>query len=200
MLRLHALRTPLIGPIDLEIETGRCVALSGASGAGKTLLLRAIVDLDPNEGNVFLDGESRAAMSACQWRRRVALVPAESGWWSDRVGDHFPPGQPDRELTEALGLSRDVGEWSVSRLSTGERHRLAIARAVCRQPQILLLDEPTASLDTVSTGKVEALIERLLARNLSVLLVTHDPGQPDRLDARQLIIEAGRLRGYGNAP
>src|SRR5262245_1591559 len=155
-LRIDRLVTKLIGPISLEIAAGECLALMGPSGAGKSLLLRAIVDLDPSSGNVKVGRHARDDMPASDWRKRVALVPAESGWWADRVRDHFP-AKVDAGLMEKLGLAGSL-EWDVARLSSGERQRLALARALCRSPEALLLDEPTASLDERATEFVEDLI------------------------------------------
>ena len=194
MLVIDNLRTPLIGPVSLSVGAGECVAILGASGSGKSLLLRAIADLEPNEGTVTLGGKSREAMPADEWRRRVAMVPAESGWWADRVGEHFPPGDGTDALLAAIGLP-DARDWEVSRLSTGERHRLAIARAFHLAPRAFLLDEPTAALDADATAKVEALIA---ARGEApLILVTHDRAQAERLAARRYVMTGGRLEAEG---
>ena len=139
-LRIERLATKLIGPVSFDIAGGECLALMGPSGAGKSLLLRAIVDLDPSTGNVMVGAYARDDMPAREWRKLVALVPAEFGWWADRVGDHFPAKSDAAELIGKLGLAGSF-EWDVSRLSTGERQRLALARALCRRPEALLLDE-----------------------------------------------------------
>ena len=78
------------GPYSLHIAAGECVALRGPSGSGKSLLLRAIADLDPHEGEVTLDGVACEMIPAPEWRRQVALLPVESQWWLDEVGEHFP--------------------------------------------------------------------------------------------------------------
>lgn len=192
MLSVHGLHTKAGGPVDLGVAAGEIVALRGASGSGKSLLLRALADLDPAEGEVVLDGTPRAAIPAPEWRRRVAFVPAESGWWADRVGAHFTGGA---ELVEALGLDRGALDWEVGRLSTGERQRLAIARALALDPEVWLLDEPTAALDAEAAGRVERLIREGRARGAAILMVTHDPGQARRLADRTLRIHAGRLAG-----
>ena len=90
MLSLRDLRRPGLVEASFELADGECVGVRGASGSGKTLLLRAIADLDPNDGIVQLDGRSRADMTAPAWRRLVAYVPAEPGWWAETVGAHFP--------------------------------------------------------------------------------------------------------------
>jgi len=193
MLVIENLQTALFGPLDIRVAPGECVAVMGPSGAGKSIFLRAIADLDPSRGEVTLDGQARSAMPAPDWRRKVALVPAESGWWADRVGAHFPPGQPGPELLKALGLPTEIMEWSVDRLSSGERHRAALARALCRQPAVLLLDEPTASLDEASTERVEALIRQQLEAGVPVIIVTHEAAQAGRLAARTLWLVDGRF-------
>ena len=192
MLTLRQLKTDLIGPIDLSIGAGECVTVVGASGTGKSLMLRAIVDLDPNQGSVSLDSRERDEMGADEWRKLVALVPAESGWWADRVGDHFTDEGAAKPLLMALGLA-DVLDWEVSRLSTGERHRLAICRALNLQPRALLLDEPTAALDDAATDRVEMLLAKQLAAGVPILMVTHDLRQANRLGDRTFALRDGAL-------
>jgi ABC-type multidrug transport system ATPase subunit len=191
-LRIEQLATKLIGPISFDIAAGECLAVMGQSGAGKSLLLRAIVDLDPNTGNVVVGGRTREAMPANEWRKLVALVPAESGWWADRVGDHFPAGSDATQLIGRVGLAGSM-EWEVGRLSTGERQRLSFARALCRKPQALLVDEPTASLDDHATGLVEDLIRGCCGEGMAVLLVTHDRRQAERMAKRVLRMSDGRI-------
>jgi ABC-type multidrug transport system ATPase subunit len=191
-LRIKRLATKLIGPISFDIAAGECLALMGPSGAGKSLLLRAIVDLDPSSGNVMVGGHARADVTASEWRKLVALVPAESGWWTDRVRDHFPAKVDATELIRKLGLGGSL-EWNVGRLSTGERQRLALARALCRRPEALLLDEPTASLDEHATGLVEDLIRECYGDGMALLLVTHDRRQAERMAKRLLRMSDGRI-------
>lgn len=184
MLEIESLTTKLFAPIDLVVAPGECVILQGKSGSGKSVFLRAVADLDVNQGVVSLNAKNRAAMSAFDWRRQVVLVPAESGWWADHVADHFPGGAETAPLFKALEIPADALSWQVSRLSTGERQRLAIARALCLDPQVLMLDEPTAALDPKATGLVEDLISKQLKNDVAVLLVTHDPQQAKRLADR----------------
>jgi ABC-type multidrug transport system ATPase subunit len=191
-LRIKRLATKLIGPISFEVGAGECLALMGPSGAGKSLLLRAIVDLDPSSGDVMVGVQARNDMPASEWRKLVALVPAESGWWADRVRDHFSAKFDATELMAKLGLAGSF-DWEVGRLSTGERQRLALARALCRRPQVLLLDEPTASLDEHATGLVEDLIRECCKDGMALLLVTHDRRQAERMAKRLLRISAGRI-------
>ena len=191
-LRVDRLATELIGPTSFDIAAGECLALMGPSGAGKSLLLRAIVDLDPSTGNVMVGGRARDEMPASEWRKIVALVPAESGWWADRVGKHFPAKSDATELIGNLGLASSF-EWDVSRLSTGERQRLALARALYRRPKVLLLDEPTSSLDDQARGLVEGVIRACCEDGMAVLLVTHDRPQAERVAKRMLRMRNGGI-------
>ena len=202
MLIVNGLRTKAGGPVDFALDSGEIVAVRGPSGSGKSLMLRAIADLDPAEGEVTLDGIPRRQIAAPEWRRRVAFVPAESGWWDDRVGAHFTASDGAGDgaaLIEALGIDPAALGWEVRRLSTGERHRLAIARALALNPKVWLLDEPTAALDAEAASLVEAVIMQGRDRGAAILMVTHDDGQATRLADRVLLMERGRLIGAGVA-
>src|ERR1700674_3826805 len=89
MLQVRDLRTSILKPASFSLSAGGALAVRGPSGAGKTLLLRAVADLDPNEGLVTLDGRDRSTIAGPEWRRLVGYVPAEPGWWADTVGEHF---------------------------------------------------------------------------------------------------------------
>lgn len=181
----EGLRTVCGGPFSFSVGCGECVALSGPSGCGKTLLLRALADLDPAEGTVLLGGESRDQVTAPQWRRRVGWLPAESAWWYDRVGDHFPIHEC--HILEALGFDKDVLDWRVDRLSTGEKQRLALFRLLANEPEVLLLDEPTAALDRMNVCSVETVIaDYRRSAEAAVLWVSHDPDQVERVASRHL--------------
>ena len=192
VLTVKQLKTSLIGPIDLTLETGSCTTVSGPSGAGKSLFLRAISDLDESTGTVAMNGRTKEDHPAPLWRRKIAYVPAESGWWAEEVGDHFidSPDLPD--LLASVGLEEALS-WEVSRLSTGERQRLALVRALQVDPDVLLLDEPTSALDPESVVQVEMLLKTRLEAGNAILLVTHDPGQPARLNAVSYRMISGRL-------
>lgn len=177
------------GPYSLRIAAGECVCLRGDSGSGKSLLLRAIADLDPHEGQVLLDDIFSTQIPAPQWRQQVALLPVESHWWQDEVGAHF--ADDNCPWFELLGFSVDAMRWQVSRLSSGEKQRLALARTLMNKPRVLLLDEPTASLDAGNTGVVESLIaEYRRDTGAAVLWVSHDAEQAARVAGRQLRLTA----------
>jgi len=198
-LAVENLKSPLAGPFELELAPGECAAISGPSGAGKSLFLRMIADLDPNTGEAALDGTPRAAMAAPAWRRKAPYVAAESGWWRDAVAEHVEASarEAGRDLAAQLGLARELFEGPVQRLSTGERQRLALVRALVLEPPVLLLDEPTAPLDPDSIAKVEAVLAARLKAGAAVVLVSHDPQQARRLGARPYEMRERRLRPLG---
>jgi ABC-type iron transport system FetAB ATPase subunit len=244
-LWLDGIRSRALGPLDLRVAAGELVFLSGESGSGKSLLLRALADLDPHEGEVWLGEEPRSGMSAPVWRQRVGLLPAEAFWWAESVGEHLPDAsEPDEDRGKAggrsgfssllppavlrlsrpflraplkrsdqpqppnptivagwldeLGFDPDVLGWSVSRLSTGERQRLALVRLLAQTPEALLLDEATANLDPSNGERVEALVESYRqSHEAAVLWVSHDPDQRRRLGARALVIRDERLEPEG---
>ncbi len=192
MLSLLALRRLHVGPVSCEVAAGECVSVMGASGAGKSVLLRMVADLDPHDGDAALDGVAASCLAAPDWRAQVTYIAADSGWWAPRVGDHFAPGT-DASALGALGISPDALEWPVGRLSTGERQRLALLRAITPRTRVLLLDEPTSGLDASNVVRVEDLLRRLLARGLALVLVTHDAAQAARLAHRRFALADGRL-------
>lgn len=193
MLQVTGLIRLGLGPVDLEIAEGDCLAITGPSGAGKSVLLRAIADLDPNEGIIRCAGVLREDVPAPVWRRKVALLPAESGWWEEAVAPHFLDPEGQRALLDQVGMPGAAMGWDVARLSTGERHRLALMRALERDPEVLLLDEPTTMLDSGTTLLVEAMLRARMARGLSILMVTHEAEQPGRMGARVMWLQGGRL-------
>ena len=170
--------------VSFDLQDGECVALQGPSGVGKTLLLRSIADLDPNEGTVKLDGTLREAMPAPAWRRQVTYLAAEPGWWSETVQEHFTAWDDAMPLVTRLGLPDDCGPWPIQRLSTGERQRLGLVRALMLHSRVLLLDEPTSALDPASAAAVESLIAERASSGTSVVWSTHDNAQARRVASR----------------
>ena len=155
-------------------------------------MLRAVADLDPHHGKVFLDDIECNDTSPVLWHRRVGCMLAESQWWHDRVGEHL--ADVDISLLEALGFGQDVLDFEVPRLSSGERQRLALIRLLSNGPQALLLDEPTASLDPENTRRVERLLTDYRGQHQApILWVSHDPGQIKRIADRHYEIVTGKL-------
>ena len=185
--RLH------LGPVDFGLSAGETVCLSGPSGSGKTVLMRALADLDPNEGKLELCQQSRETIAAPQWRRQVCYLPADSGWWMDTVGNHFTDPDSALPLLVRLQLPDDVLTWPISRLSTGEKQRLALARVLLLNPKVLLLDEPTSGLNAEATQAAEAEIKEHTKTGSAVLFVSHDAEQIARIADRTFVLENDTL-------
>ena len=199
-LQVRNLRFLDKGPFSFTVAAGECVGLSGRSGIGKSQLLRAITDLIPATGDVLLDGRASTGFSAPAWRSRVTMVPAESFWWYDTVGAHFTnfageaEGDGLAKSLAALGLDPQAVRWEISRLSTGERQRLALLRALQKEPQVLLLDEPSSALDAHHTGLLEDFVQHYRERmGAAVVWVSHDVDQLRRVAGRVLRMESGGL-------
>jgi len=194
-LTLDGLRSLLAGPFNLELLPGACAAITGPSGSGKSLLLRMVADLDPSDGHVSLSGRDRNEWSAPDWRKQVIYVSAESGWWAENVAPHFTADwTAARSLAERFGLKKELLDGAVARLSTGERQRLALVRALLLTPSVLLLDEPTSALDENSTEQVETVLREYLAAGTSILMVTHHGEQARRLAQQHYLMAAGKLK------
>jgi putative ABC transport system ATP-binding protein len=194
-LRVKQLRSAYAGPFELTLEIGACATITGPSGSGKSLFLRMIADLDPNEGEVWLNGRERVSMPAPEWRKQVTYVSAESGWWADMVIEHFPANRRSEIeiLAARLGLRGELIDAPVAQLSTGEKQRLALVRALLPSPLVLMLDEPTGPLDEDSVARVEALLQERMASGTSILLVTHDSSQAQRLGSQHYRMMARRM-------
>ncbi|WP_268778219.1 ABC transporter ATP-binding protein [Microbulbifer donghaiensis] len=185
-----------VGPldnVDLEVAPGEIVCLSGPSGSGKSRLLRAVADLEPHGGTVQLGDREQDSVAGHHWRQSVMMVPAETAWWFDSFGEHLSKPMPD--ALGALGFPEDTGNWAVSRLSSGEKQRLALIRALSREPQALLLDEPTANLDDDTSLKVERWLQAYIRQHqCPVLWVAHREDQIRRVASRHFRIDGAGLR------
>jgi len=193
MLSVRGLQVPHLEPVSFELDTGRCLAVQGPSGSGKSLLLRALADLDPGDGAVALDGTDRTALPAPTWRRRVVYLATDAGWWLETVGGHFADWEAIAPALAELGLPGDCRDWPVAQLSTGERQRLALLRALAIGPRVLLLDEPTSGLDPDTTTAVEALLTARKRAGLTLVWVTHDAAQAARVGDQVRQVRNGAL-------
>ncbi len=191
-LVLEKLEVEGLSPVDLTVRPAECVALTGPSGSGKTRLLRAVCDMEPHSGAIRLGETYCEQTPAPLWRKRVGFLPTESRWWKEAVGEHFH-GVPEKGL-DRMGLDPEVMQWPVSRLSSGERQRLAVLRLLANVPDALLLDEPTANLDPSNRDRVEFFLTDYIHRNgAACLWVSHDSEQMGRIARRCYEIRDGRL-------
>jgi ABC-type iron transport system FetAB ATPase subunit len=192
VLRIDYLQVGGLPPLSFEVAAGECLAVEGPSGSGKTRLLRAIADLDAADGYVYLEGAERREVPGPEWRRRVRYASAEPAWWGATAREHFPAAPRLERLISAVALEATVLDRPIAELSTGQRQRLGLVRAIADEPRVLLLDEPTSALDAEASALVEELIKFQLLAGRMVVLVSHDAGQIERLaHARLLLGHAG---------
>ena len=206
--------------IDLAIERGRICALLGPTGSGKSTFLRSLNRMNDKvpgfrrEGDVLLDGQSLYAQRGdlMALRRRVGMLFQRPNPFPMSIGQNVAAGVRAHRLAgrrEAAGIVQarleQVGLWSAVRdrlnespfrLSGGQQQLLCVARALAVEPQVLLLDEPTSSLDPGSTEAIEQLI-RSLAPQLTVVIVTHNLGQAKRVAHTTAFFHDGRLVEHG---
>jgi putative ABC transport system ATP-binding protein len=190
--------------IDLRVPAGEVTALVGPSGAGKSSLLRCLVRLDePAGGRVLVDGRDASELEPCALRRRVGLVAQAPVMLPGDVRANLAYGLREpapAALAEALaatGLEGSFMDRQARELSGGEAARVAVARALTRDPGALLLDEPTAALDRAAAASVEELVRSLAQRGLAILIVTHDEAQAARVGTRTARLRDGRLEVDG---
>lgn len=177
--RLHS--AGMGGAVSFALQAGELVMLTGRSGSGKSLLMKALADLLPHSGEVRLNGTLQTAMPAPLWRRKVMYFAAETAWWRDSVAEHFET-LPDAATLEAIGLKPEDLQRSVATLSSGEKQRLALLRGLQYAPSVLLLDEISANLDHQTGLQVERyVLDYCQTRQAAVLWVSHDLAQQQRL-------------------
>ncbi len=183
-------RAPWFEGLSFSLEAGEVRVLRGASGSGKTLLLRTLADLDPRDsGSVFLDGVEQADMTPQEWRRQVRYVHQRAprlgetvGTALERAGEVLPPGH--QNLPQAPGgLERNQ---RTADLSGGESQRLALAIALHSGARVLLLDEPTSALDVAASAAAEAQVLAFASAGGCVLWISHDPSLPERIGAQEM--------------
>ena len=193
LLELQSVIAGELAPWSMALESGECLLLNGPSGSGKSRMLRAIADLDLHQGQALLEGKPCSGFSPPQWRQQVGMLAAESAWWEEQVGAHFA-GEVDKALLQALGFGPEVMSWQLARCSTGEKQRLALLRLLNNQPRVLLLDEPTASLDPVNVARVEqVIIDYMKTYQAAAIWVSHDPQQIQRVASRHVEIRQDEL-------
>ncbi|MBB5157800.1 ABC transporter ATP-binding protein [Saccharopolyspora phatthalungensis] len=181
----------VLDDLDLEIDPGQFVALLGPSGCGKSTLLRILADLDRE-----VTGEVEVAVRRAVAFQAPRLMPWKRVWHNVTLG---LPGRPDKKRAvaalEEVGLGHRVDVWPKV-LSGGEAQRASLARALVREPDLLLLDEPFSALDALTRIKAQQLVGELWQRHgCAILLVTHDVEEALLLADRVLVMRDGRI-GY----
>lgn len=172
--------------LSLAFAAGEPTVLIGPNGAGKSTVLRAAMGLlPPSAGRIVRDGEPRRAIVF--QRPTMLRRSAEANIRYAMVG-----ADRTRELLALVGLEH-AATRPARRLSGGEQQRLALARALARDPAILFLDEPTASLDPASTKAIEDMIRAVSRRGIKVVMSTHDLGEARRLAGEVVLLHRGRL-------
>jgi len=189
---LHALD---FGPYNFLLQPGECLVITGPSGSGKSVLLRALADLNESVGEVILDGNPRNSMPGPEWRRKVRYLAAEPGWWAETSVEHFHNGDWLRQNLVSLGLETALVDRSVAELSTGERQRMALLRALEDSPAVLLADEPTAALDEDAIKKAETLLGNYVGQGGILVLVTHSNQQAKTFGKKRLKLERPAASG-----
>jgi tungstate transport system ATP-binding protein len=185
----------IIAPLSLAIDAGPSTVILGANGAGKSVLMRLMHGLlAPSSGTISWSGQDAARKQAMVFQRPVMLrrsALANVAYALQAAGVH-DSRKPALEALREVGLAHL--ERSPARvLSGGEQQRLALARAWALHPEVLFLDEPTASLDPSATREIEALIRAFDAAGTKVIMATHNLGQARRLGDEVLFIHQGRL-------
>jgi sulfonate transport system ATP-binding protein len=179
----------VIGRLDLDLQVGEFVALLGPSGCGKTTLLRILAALDRSiEGDVYVTERRAVAFQSPR------LLPWKRVWHNVVLG---LPGRPDRQRAldalDEVGIAHRATAWPKT-LSGGEAQRASLARALIRQPDLLLLDEPFGALDALTRRRAQELVAELWQRHRpAVLLVTHDVDEALLLADRALVMRDGSI-------
>jgi tungstate transport system ATP-binding protein len=211
MYRLQSIRKRYGSNVALDIDEltiaeGRLYTLTGANGAGKSTLLGILAFLiPPTSGEIFYAGKrvDWKHGSTEEYRRKVTLLHQSPYLFGGSVEDNVAfglkvrgiPGEEQRrridEALDVVGL-RGFRDRKARELSGGEAQRVAMARALALKPEVLLLDEPLANIDRETTGLLETVIASLPAKGTTVVMTTHDPDHPGRLNGESIHLEGGR--------
>jgi tungstate transport system ATP-binding protein len=198
-VRIVARDVTILDHISLKLEAGPPTVLIGPNGAGKTTLLRAAMGLIPaTSGLITWGGREFSAPTrrAIMFQRPAMLRRSAAGNLRYALTSAKVPSEQHenrvRELMAEVGLT-GLERRPARRLSGGEQQRLALARAFARDPAVLFLDEPTASLDPAATKAIEDIVRMITARGVKVVMSTHDLGQAKRIGGDVVLLHRGRL-------
>jgi len=205
-------KAEILKNIDFGVERGEAFVTIGPTGSGKTTLLRLVSLLErPSSGNIYFDGHlvNNSERARLEIRRRMAVVSQKPAVFNASVFDNVAYGLKVRKekgtglrskvmyALETVGLA-GYERRDARTLSGGETQRVALARAMVVEPELLLLDEPTANLDPVSTTHIEKLVTDVIKKsNMTVMMATHDMFQGQRLADRMGVLVAGEMLQTG---
>ena len=204
-LRLNRGGAPVLRDINLDLPAGELLVVIGPSGSGKSSLLRCINRLsDIDSGTIQLDGLSIYDLPVTELRRKVGMMFQKTAAFEGSVADNISFGARLQGMSLArsdilalmaqVSLEAELADKAASDLSGGQEQRLAIARALALKPSLLLLDEPTSSLDPIATSRVEASLMQLRQQNdLTMIWVSHSIEQARRIGSRVLLLDGGRV-------
>ncbi len=205
-------RTPVIKDVNLDVKQGETIALVGSSGSGKSTLMNMIIGFfKPTKGIITVDGENLNDIDLHSYRKQIAVVPQTSILFTGSIKDNITYGLKNvtKEQIDAAvkaanledyishapdGLDTNVGEHG-SNLSGGQRQRVSIARAIIRDPQVIILDEATSALDTVSEKEIQSAISNLTS-NRTTFIVAHRLSTIRDAD-KIAVLKEGRCVEYG---
>jgi putative ABC transport system ATP-binding protein len=198
----------VVQDVSIRVSAGEILAVVGPSGAGKSSFLRLLNRLDePTSGTVLLKSRDFRSIAPRELRRRIGMVlqtaylfpgtvAANIAFGPRQRGEILPPARIEL-LLERVGLP-GFADRHISNLSGGEAQRVALARMLANEPEVLLLDEPTSALDEASVRGIEDLILGIVGeRRMTCVIVTHNRAQAIRLAGRTMVMEAGRLVAIG---
>ena len=214
-LRKNYGQAQILKEINLSLDKGEILGLIGPTGSGKSTLLR-LIDLleEPSRGAIILEGRAvsgRPEKERIAARRRMAMVFQKPVMFKSNVLDNVTFGlmvrgevqaeereEKARDALQAVGLS-GYESRDANTLSGGEMQRIALARAIVLEPELLLLDEPTANLDPRSASSIDGLLQSLAGGRTSVILATHNMMQCRRLADRVAVLVEGRITALGES-